>query len=154
MNCERFAPRLGMSPNAGHFLCAIISNLHYCCALAEGIAVRPEHIYKILRLTEWTQLQTSAVFDGSPDDMRDGFIHLSTAAQLQGTLDKHYRQGDDLVLAEIIAGSLGDGLKYEVSRGGAEFPHLYDRLLMDKVSRHWALSPDPEGRYAIPILGG
>ena len=82
MNCERFAPRLGMPSNTGHFLCVIISNLHYCCALARGIAVRPEQIYKILRQAEWTQLQITEVFDGSPDDLRDGFIHLSTAAQL------------------------------------------------------------------------
>ena len=116
--------------------------------------MRPEQIYKILRQAEWTQLQITEVFDGSPDDLRDGFIHLSTAAQLQGTLDKHYRQGDDLILAEINASGLGDGLKYEVSRGGDEFPHLYDLLLMAKVSRHWALSPGPEGRYAVPILGG
>jgi len=115
--------------------------------------VRPDHIYKIFRQSEWTQLLTTAVFDGSPDDLRDGFIHLSTAAQLQGTLDKHYRQRDELVLAEIKVSGLGVSLKYEVSRGGAEFPHLYDELLMDKVSRHWVLLPDPKGRYAVPVLG-
>lgn len=116
--------------------------------------MRPAHIYKILRQAEWTQLQTVGEFTGSPDDYRDGFIHLSTAAQLQGTLDKHYQQGDELILAEVMTNDLEDDLKYEISRGGTEFPHLYSVLSLDKVSRHWALSPDPKGRYAVPIIDG
>ena len=116
--------------------------------------MRPDYIYKIFRQSEWTQLQAAGAFTGSPDDKRDGFIHLSTGAQLQGTLDKHYRQGDELVLAEIIAQGLGRDLVYEISRGGAEFPHLYGALLFDKVSRHWVLSPDPQGGYGLPIIDG
>lgn len=116
--------------------------------------MRPAHIYKILRQAEWTQLQTLGEFIGSAADHRDGFIHLSTAAQLQGTLDKHYRQGDELILVEVISIGLGEDLKYEISRGGAEFPHLFSVLSLDKVSRHWLLSPDPKGRYAVPIIDG
>lgn len=111
--------------------------------------MRPDQIYKIFRQAEWAALQAQGTFTGSPDDLRDGFIHLSTQTQLQGTLDKHYTQGDVLILAEIPAAELSDSLKYEVSRGGAEFPHLYGTLLKENVSRHWTLSPDPDGRYAM-----
>jgi len=91
----------------------------------------------------------TGVFSGSPDDHRDGFIHLSTAEQLQATLDKHYKQAGDLVLAEVMTKGLGAPLKYEISRGGEPFPHLYADLHIDYVPRHWGLSPGPDGRYAI-----
>ncbi len=110
--------------------------------------MRDEYIYKILRESEWEELQRLGEFGGSADDRRDGFIHLSTKAQLQGTLDKHYQDGGDIILAEVRAGGLG-GLKYEISRGGAEFPHLYGQLALGDVARHWVLSPDVKGRYAV-----
>jgi len=114
-----------------------------------GDVVKPSLIYKILRQPEWKRFQETGIFLGSTDDRRDGFIHLSTSAQLQGTLDKHYMQGDMIIIAEVNVSGLGQALKYEVSRGGAEFPHLYDQLLIDNVSRHWDLSPNEQGRYAV-----
>lgn len=111
--------------------------------------MRPKKVYKIFRPIEWEALQSKGAFAGSADDQRDGFIHLSTASQLQGTLDKHYTQGGNLILAEVYTLELGEKLIYEVSRGGAEFPHLYAELLKENVSRHWALSPDTQGRYVI-----
>lgn len=111
--------------------------------------MRPDHIYKIFRLIEWKEFQEAGKFLGSAVDLQDGFIHLSTSSQLLGTLDKHYTQGDVVILAEVQAFGLGDKLKYEVSRGGDEFPHLYDILLIENVSRHWPLKPDPLGRYAV-----
>lgn len=111
--------------------------------------MRPDYIYKIFRLTEWNQIQETGQFLGSAVDLKDGFIHLSTESQLQGTLDKHYTQGDDVVLAQVRSADISEHLKYEVSRGGAEFPHLYGRLMIENVSRHWALKPDLEGRYAV-----
>jgi uncharacterized protein (DUF952 family) len=110
--------------------------------------MRDAVIYKILRQPEWAELQAIGAFDGSVHDRRDGFIHMSTAAQLQGTLDKHYTQGDDIILAAVRLADISDPVKWEVSRGGAEFPHIYGVLPISAVERHWDLSPDENGRYA------
>ena len=72
---------------------------------------------------------------GSPDDLRDGFIHLSTREQLKTTLERHFAGEQGLVVLEIDATTLNPGLKWEPSRGGALFPHLYERLSMDAVVR-------------------
>lgn len=111
--------------------------------------MRPAHIYKILQISEWQTLSGSGSFAGSPVDLKDGYIHFSTAGQLQGTLDKHYTEGREVVIAQVTAYNIADDLKYEVSRGGAEFPHLYALLKIDSVSQHWVLSPDAQGRYAV-----
>ena len=110
--------------------------------------MRDSVIYKVLRLAEWDALQRDGYFRGSAHDQRDGFIHMSTAAQLQGTLDKHYTQGDVVILAAVTLADIESPVKWEVSRGGAEFPHIYGELSLAAVKAHWALSPDPEGRYA------
>lgn len=111
--------------------------------------MRPDKVYKILRQVEWAGLRDVGKFHGSAADLQDGFIHLSTLNQLQGTLDKHYTQGDIVVLAEVQTLGLENKLKYEVSRGGAEFPHLYGTLVIENVSRHWSLKPDLKGRYVV-----
>lgn len=113
------------------------------------------NIYKVFRLTEWADIKTQGVFTGSPDDLRDGFIHFSTAAQLQATLDKYYTDGADVVLGEVKTQSLApDVLKWEVSRGGAAFPHLYAPLSFADITRYWTLNPDSTGRYnAAAVIG-
>jgi len=111
--------------------------------------MRDAIIYKILQQSEWAEMQVKKFFDGSAHDKRDGFIHLSTAAQLQGTLDKHYRGGDVVILLAIKFEDVADIVKWEVSRGGAEFPHIYGSLPLTAVVEHRVLSPDPEGRYAV-----
>jgi uncharacterized protein (DUF952 family) len=73
------------------------------------------------------------VFAGAPVDLADGYIHLSTADQLQGTLDKHFADQSGLVIAEIDLGLLGDTIRWEVSRGGALFPHIYGPLPLSAV---------------------
>lgn len=110
--------------------------------------MRDRIIYKILRQGEWAELQKKGRFDGSKDDIRDGFIHMSTAGQLQGTLDKHYKDKEELILAAVRLEDVAEIVKWEVSRGGAEFPHIYGALPLSAVKAHWLLSPDPEGRYA------
>lgn len=92
-------------------------------------------VYKIFRGPEWADFQATGHFAGSADDGRDGFIHLSTAEQLQGTLDKHFAGESGLVVAEL---SLGDDehLKWEESRGGQKFPHLYRALRLADVVGH------------------
>ena len=114
--------------------------------------MRDAIIYKIRRQSEWKELKKDEIFTGSVHDARDGFIHMSTGAQLQGTLDKHYTQGDDVILAAVRLADIAESVKWEVSRGGAEFPHIYGELPLGAIAQHWVLSPDPKGRYAVPKL--
>ena len=92
--------------------------------------------FKILTADQWIQLTKDGVFAGAPVDLADGYIHLSTADQVEGTLDKHFAGQAGLVIAEIDLGLLGDSVKWEVSRGGAHFPHLYAVLPMAAVVSH------------------
>lgn len=85
-------------------------------------------IYKICRADEWADAVASGHYHGSAHDKRDGFIHFSTAAQAAETAAKHFKGLTDLVLIEIDAASLGEDLRWEPSRGGALFPHLYAPL--------------------------
>lgn len=84
-------------------------------------------IFKILRADEWAAFREAGSFAGSADDLRDGFIHMSTEAQLQGTLAKHFAGEAGLVVIEVGVEADPD-LCWEVSRGGALFPHLYRPL--------------------------
>jgi uncharacterized protein (DUF952 family) len=90
-------------------------------------------IYKILRASEWDTLQSDFVTFGAPIDVADGFIHFSTADQARETAAKHFAGQTDLILAAVDTLYLGDNLKWEVSRGGAEFPHLYRALALTDV---------------------
>jgi len=89
--------------------------------------------FKILTAEQWAQFQADGIFHGAPVDLADGYIHLSTADQLQGTLDKHFASQDALVIVEVDLAALGDTIKWEVSRGGALFPHIYGSLPMAAV---------------------
>ena len=84
--------------------------------------------YKIFTASELAQFQTDGVFTGAPVDLADGYIHMSTAEQLDETLAKHFAGQSNLVIAAIDLTQLGDALKWEVSRGGALFPHYYGAL--------------------------
>jgi uncharacterized protein (DUF952 family) len=85
-------------------------------------------IFKIFTGSQWDAFETSGVFAGSPDDLDDGFIHLSTAEQLEGTLARHFAGQSGLVIAEVDSSALGEALRWEESRGGALFPHHYGVL--------------------------
>ena len=89
--------------------------------------------YKILTTNQWAQFQTEGVFTGAPVDLADGYIHMSTAEQLNETLVKHFVGQSGLVIATIDLAQLGDALKWEVSRGGALFPHYYGALPLKAV---------------------
>lgn len=86
------------------------------------------HVYKILSRAEWIAAQDAGRFEGSDLDRRDGYIHLSTAAQAAETARLHFAGRDGLVLLTLGAEELGDALRWEPSRGGALFPHLYGVL--------------------------
>lgn len=109
-------------------------------------------IYKICEKAAWRAAEASGLFRGSPDDRRDGFIHFSTAAQLAETAVKHFAGKPDLILVAVDATAVGSQLKWERSRGGDLFPHLYATLQMSAV--RWALPlPDEvDGRRVIPEL--
>jgi uncharacterized protein (DUF952 family) len=89
--------------------------------------------YKILTADQWAQFEADGVFMGAPIDLTDGYIHMSTAEQTDETLAKHFAGQTGLVIAEIDLSGFGEALKWEASRGGALFPHLYAALPMSAV---------------------
>ena len=90
-------------------------------------------IIKLLRAGEWAQFQADGVFAGSADDLRDGYIHISTPEQAPGTLAKWFAGDVGVVALTLNADALGEALKWEESRGGQLFPHLYRPLRLDEV---------------------
>lgn len=96
-------------------------------------AAHPATAFKILTAGQWAQFQAGGVFHGAPVDLADGYIHLSAAEQLQGTLDKYFAGQDGLVIAEIDLAELGGTIIWEEARGGALFPHIYGPLPMSAV---------------------
>jgi uncharacterized protein (DUF952 family) len=107
-------------------------------------------IYKIFRLTEWENAMARGVFEGSADDIRDGFIHFSGAEQVRTTCDTHFQEKSNLILAGVDPATLGDALKWEVSRGGAQFPHFYGVLRLSDVKSVAEISRDDAGRLIFP----
>lgn len=89
--------------------------------------------FKIFTADQWKQFEADGSFAGAPVDLADGYIHMSTADQLNGTLEKHFAGQEGLVIAEIDLSGFGDALQWEVSRGGALFPHLYAELPISSV---------------------
>jgi len=90
-------------------------------------------IYKIFRAEEWAALQAQGETRGAPIDVADGFVHFSTAEQAAETAAKHFAGAENLTLVACDAQKMGDDLKWEVSRGGALFPHLYRNMRMADV---------------------
>ncbi len=109
-------------------------------------------IYKICPQSAWEQAQITGNYLGSDDDKRDGFIHFSTAAQLRGTLEKHYAGQRDLLLIGVNSKELGAALKWEPSRGGQLFPHLYADLPVTAAAWARAIALDQDGRHGLPKL--
>ncbi len=89
--------------------------------------------FKIFTADQWQQFEADGSFAGAPVDLADGYIHMSTADQLNGTLEKHFAGQEGLVIAEIDLSDFGDALRWEVSRGGGLFPHLYAELPFTSV---------------------
>lgn len=109
-------------------------------------------VYKVLRPAEWDVLTREGVFAGSADDLRDGFIHLSAAGQLKGTLARHFCRPKDneLVLVAVPIEVLGKALRWEPSRDGQLFPHLYAGLRLAAVLWQETLTRDASGHYVLP----
>ena len=92
-------------------------------------------VYKILRKDEWDALQSAGRSAGAADDVRDGYVHLSTAPQVSGTLARHFRGEEGLWMLEIEEAVLGPDLRWEPARDGDQFPHLYRPLELGDVAR-------------------
>lgn len=107
-------------------------------------------IYKILPQPEWEAARASGRFEGSGIDRQDGYIHFSTAAQAQETARRHFLRQAGLVVLEVEADDLGEALRWEPSRGGALFPHLYGALDAAKVR---AVTDAPLDVDGVPQLG-
>lgn len=101
-----------------------------------------EHLYKVCTEAEWQAAQVAGTYQGSAADLRDGFIHLSTAEQLAGTLAKHFAGQTHLVVLTVDSVALGSDLRWEPARGGALFPHCYGALPMTAVRAVRALPDD------------
>ncbi len=105
---------------------------------------------KILRRAECAELVRTLVWKGAPVDLKDGFIHLSTPAQAAETAAKHFAGQDGLWLAAVDPASFGDALRWEPSRGGALFPHLYRDLRASDLLWIRPLPLGPDGRHVFP----
>lgn len=111
-------------------------------------------IFKILRPEEWVAFQASGRFEGSPVDLQDGYIHFSTASQTKETLAKHFADAPHVTILAVREEDVGADLRWEPSRGGALFPHLYRPLGLDEVAasreaEREAILATGDGPYSI-----
>ena len=109
-----------------------------------------ERVYKICTRETLQEAERKGWLEGSADDRRDGFIHLSAGSQVEETLAVHFSRCDDLLLLAIDAERLRDQLKWEASRGGALFPHLYGPLDLGHVVWIETLPLEKDGRHRLP----
>ena len=107
-------------------------------------------LFKIFRPAEWAELDRAGTTAGAPIDQADGFIHFSTAEQARDTAAKHFADAGDLVLAACDSDALAEALRWEVSRGGALFPHLYADLPLAAVIAHAPVAWNEDGSLALP----
>jgi uncharacterized protein (DUF952 family) len=97
-------------------------------AARNAIGSNPDRVYKICPAEDWRRALVCGVYDGSPDDLRDGFVHLSTAAQAPGVLGRYFSDMTDLVAVAFEAKALGRALKWQRSGSGELYPHFYGPL--------------------------
>ena len=109
-----------------------------------------EKVYKIARQSEWSEIAKTGTFSGSPDDKRDGFIHLSSKSQVRTTFERYFAGEDDLLLVILDSNELGPALKWEPSRRGESFPHLYASLGIESVHSVVPIHSDTDGSPIFP----
>jgi uncharacterized protein (DUF952 family) len=110
----------------------------------------PAVAYKVLTADQMAMLLQDGVFLGAPIDLADGYIHLSAADQVTETVDKHFAGQDDLHIAAVDLAALGDAVKWEPSRGGQLFPHVYAALPLSAVTAHMPLGRGADGAVLLP----
>jgi uncharacterized protein (DUF952 family) len=109
-------------------------------------------IYKIVPRSLWMEAAARGSFSGSPVDIKDGFIHFSTASQVRDTASKHFAGVAELLIVAVSTADLGAPLRWEPSRGGDLFPHLYTDLAISAVRWVKELPLDDDGEHIIPVL--
>ncbi|WP_294642300.1 DUF952 domain-containing protein [uncultured Aureimonas sp.] len=107
-------------------------------------------IFKLSPRSDWLEAEAAGRFTGAPVDREDGYIHFSTAEQVRETAAKHFAGQSSLIVAAVDPARLGPALKWEPSRGGALFPHLYGELSMDAVVYVADLPLGPDGQHVFP----
>lgn len=107
--------------------------------------------YKVLTAPQMAQMETDGVFRGAPIDLADGYIHLSTEAQLTETVDKHFAGQTDLHVVAVDLAVLGDAVKWEPSRGGQLFPHIHADLPLNAAIAYGPLERNMDGRVRLPV---
>jgi uncharacterized protein (DUF952 family) len=107
-------------------------------------------IFRLLDADAWVAAQRTGSFAGSEQDVQDGFIHFSTAEQVAETAARHYAGQSNLLLLWVRADALGEALRWEPSRGGALFPHLYAALAISAVERAEPLPLGTDGLHVLP----
>jgi len=112
----------------------------------------PRIIYKITPASAWREAERQGVYRGSPDDLRDGYIHFSTASQVAETARKHYFGQTGLFLVAVDADALGEALRWEPSRNDELFPHLYGELDLGAVTAILDMRARSDGYHDIPEL--
>ena len=112
--------------------------------------VMPEPLYKVLAEAAYEAAKGEGRFLGNGDDLRDGFIHMSSGHQVAGTLAKHYPGQEDLLLLAVDPVRLGPGLRWEPSRDGERFPHLYGPLDLSAIVAVHRLELDDDNRHILP----
>src|SRR3954469_4973103 len=109
-------------------------------------------IFKICPQALWRDAEAKRLFAGAPIDLKDGYIHFSTRYQLRETAARHFAGQDDLVLVAVDGGALGESLRYEPSRGGDLFPHLYKPLPLSAGAWVKPLPLGSDGQHVFPEL--
>jgi uncharacterized protein (DUF952 family) len=138
-----------------------LDDRNYCLSAQVPIGSAPKRscegacvttIYKICERAAWQEAERAGIYGGSDVDRRDGFIHFSTAAQVAETAAKHFAGRRDLMLIGVDGDTLGAALKWERSRGGDLFPHLYAALSVNAARWARPLPDEVNGRRALPGL--
>lgn len=116
------------------------------------MTARPDTAYKVLTADQMRALEADA-FEGAPIDLADGYIHLSTRDQLTETVDRHFAGQAELWVAAVDLAALGDSVRWEESRGGALFPHIYGAMPLKVVIAYGELERDDDGTVKLPVAG-
>jgi uncharacterized protein (DUF952 family) len=117
------------------------------------ITERPTVAYKVLTAEQMAALEADGSFAGAPVDLADGYIHLSTSDQLEETVAKHFAGRDNLHVVSVDLDALGEAVKWEPSRGGALFPHIYAALPLAALIAYGPLERDDDGKIKLPVAG-
>lgn len=113
-------------------------------------ALQEVRVFKILRPDAWSAAERTGTVAREGIDARDGFVHLSAAAQVAGTLARYFSDAESVALVAFDAGAFGEALRWEASRDGALFPHLYGALRADAARAIWRLSRGADGAFVLP----